>query len=52
MIVLSMEQAITMLIVSVFILGVVVDRTVIWFYDRYIAVDDDDQLIDADYTVS
>jgi len=37
-----MEQCVAVLAVCFFVLGVIVDRMAIWFYDRYVVSDDDD----------
>ena len=48
-----MKQAVAVLIVCVFILGVVVDRTWIWFYKNYVNNEEDDQFVeDSDCIVS
>jgi len=53
MVVLSMEQAVAVLIVCAFILGVVVDRAWIWFYNNYVNNEEDDQFVeDSDCIVS
>jgi len=37
-----MAQCVALLSVCFFVLGVIVDRMAIWFYDRYVASNDDD----------
>lgn len=42
-----MEQCVAVLAVCFFILGIICDRLAIWFYDRYVAADDDQFIEDA-----
>ena len=42
MILLSMQQAVALLIISCFTLGVIVDRTVIWIQNAFESEEDED----------
>lgn len=48
MIVLSMKQAIALLSICFFVLGVVVDRTGIWFYNNYMTARGEDDTEESD----